>query len=111
MILISLLARGNIGSMHARFLIGAFVALLWLAGQAQAACYADYKASRGDPFKLHYGVIRIDTNPCVLSDDVVHDVAERLQASGWKLLQVQSVFDEGGLDQRREDAGQYFLRF
>ncbi len=111
MILISLLARGNIGRMYARTLIGTFAALLWLAGQAQAACYADYKASRDDPFKLHYGVIRIDVNPCALSDQVVHDVAQRLQASGWKLLQVQSVFDDGGLDQRREDAGQYFLRF
>ncbi|MYA88614.1 MAG: hypothetical protein F4X97_09205 [Boseongicola sp. SB0662_bin_57] len=97
--------------MYARSLIGAFATLLWLAGQAQAACYADYKASRDNPFKLHYGVIRIDVNPCTLSDQVVHDVAERLKASGWKLLQVRSVFGEGGLEQRREDAGQYFLRF
>lgn len=97
--------------MHARFLIGAFVALLWSAGQVQAACYADYKASRDNPLKLHYGVIRVDVDPCAMSDQVLHVVAERLKASGWKLLQVQSVFEEGGLERRREDAGQYFLRF
>ena len=97
--------------MYARSLIGAVATLLWLTAQAQSACYADYKASRDNPFKLHYGVMRIDVNPCTLSDQVVNDVAERLKASGWKLLQVQSVFGEGGLEQRREDAGQYFLRF
>lgn len=103
--------RGNIGGMHVRFLIGAFAALLWSAVQVQAACYADYKASRDNPLKLHYGVIRVEASPCAMSEEVLHDVAERLKASGWKLLQVQSVFDDSGLEQRREDAGQYFLRF
>ena len=97
--------------MYARSMICAFAALLCLAGQAQAVCYADYKASRDNPFKLHYGVVRIDAEPCTMSDQVLHDVAERLKASGWKLLQVQSVFDDSGLEQRRKDAGQYFLRF
>ncbi len=73
--------RGNIGSMHARSLIGAFAAMLWLAGHAQAACYADYKASRGNPPMLHYGVVQIDVNPCTMPDQVLHDVEERLKAA------------------------------
>ena len=89
----------------------ASLALVLLATPLHAACYADYKASRDNPLKLHYGVIQIDTNPCTMSDSVQRTVAGRLGAAGWKLLQVQSVFDDSGLEQRKRDAGNYFLRF
>ena len=36
---------------------------LGLGGAAQAACYADYKASRPEPFALQYGVAEI-YGPC-----------------------------------------------
>jgi len=41
------------------------VTLMALAGNAQAACYADYKAKRDDPLRLHYGVAEI-TGDCYL---------------------------------------------
>lgn len=81
------------------------------ASPASAACYADYKAKRENPLRLHYGVIRIDSAPCTMSDTVIATVASRLSAAGWQLLQVQSVFDDSGLEKRERDAGQYFLRF
>ncbi len=94
-----------------RTFLTALLALFWLGAPAQAACYADYKAKRDNPLKLHYGVMRIDTNPCTMSNAVNGIVAARLGAAGWKLLGVQSVFDDAGLGKRKKDAGQYFLRF
>jgi hypothetical protein len=89
----------------------ALVALVWLAAPAHAACYADYKAKRDNPLQLHYGVIKIDSNPCAMSNRVNSTVAGRLKSAGWQLLQVQSVFDDSGLEKRKSDAGKYFLRF
>ena len=89
----------------------ALVVLVWFGAPAHAACYADYKAKRDNPLQLHYGVIKIDSSPCAMSNKVQTTVAGRLQAAGWQLLQVQSVFDDSGLERRKPDAGQYFLRF
>lgn len=89
----------------------ALAALICLASPLQAACYADYKASRDNPLKLHYGVIKIDTNPCAMSNKVKKSVAKRLNSAGWKLLSIGSVFDDSGLGQRKKDAGKFFLRF
>ena len=94
-----------------RTVLFALAAFLCLSVPVQAACYADYKASRDNPLKLHYGVIKIDTDPCAMSGKVKKSVAKRLNSAGWKLLQVQSVFDDSGLGQRKQDAGNYFLRF
>lgn len=84
---------------------------LAFAGAAQAACYADYKAKQENPLKLHYGVVQVDISPCAMSDTVTSAVRSKLRAAGWQLLQVQSVFDDSGLGQRRRDAGQFFLRY
>lgn len=79
------------------------------AGAASAECYADYKAKRDDPLRLHYGVAEIrgtcDTRAAA------DDLRPRLAREGWQLLNVLGVFDDAGLDQRRESAGEYFLRF
>ncbi|NNE82233.1 MAG: hypothetical protein HKN18_18330 [Silicimonas sp.] len=97
--------------MFTRSFLFALLGLLFLAIPAEAACYADYKAKKENPLRLHYGVMRIDSNPCTMSNTVRQVVAQRLKASGWKLLQVQSVFDDSGLARRKKDAGQFFLRF
>ncbi len=91
--------------------LAALALAITLAAPAQAACYADYKAKRENPLKLHYGVVQVDISPCAMSDKVKRQVRQRLKASGWQLLQVQSVFDESGLEKRKKDAGQFFLRF
>ena len=96
---------------YARYLFLAFVGVLAFAGSVQAACFADYKAKRDNPLKLHYGVIQVDVSPCEVSKAVEAQVKGRVKAGGWTLLQVQSVFDDSGLESRKKDAGQYFLRF
>ena len=81
------------------------------ASGAIAACYADYKAKQESPLRLHYGVIEVASQPCQMSRAVTNAVAKRVAAGGWELLQVQSVFDETGLEAKKRDAGEFFLRF
>ena len=95
--------------MKTHLLLTAF--LLAFAVPADAACYADYKAKRENPLKLHYGVVQVDISPCSMSNDVTSQVRRKLQSGGWELLQVRSVFDDSGLGKRKRDAGEFFLRF
>jgi hypothetical protein len=77
---------------------------------AQAAdCYADYKAKQNNPLKLHYGVIQI-RGACNKAAAQA-EIQARIAASGWTLLNVMSVFGPEGLQQRKANAGSYFLRF
>ena len=87
-----------------------FVLLLAAASaSAHAACYADYKASREQPLQLQYGVAEIAGECSVPAAEA--ELAPRLAADGWQLLEVMSTFDETGLEERRESAGEYFLRY
>ena len=76
---------------------------------AQAACYADYKAKRDDPLRLHYGVARISGDCDKAAAEA--ELRERLRADNWQLLNVLGVFDDAGLEDRKESAGDYFLRY
>ncbi|MFN3605754.1 MAG: hypothetical protein ACK4SS_00960 [Cypionkella sp.] len=89
-----------------KHLILAIAALCALALPAQAACYADYKAKMDDPLRLHYGVAEV-----ACGGDTVADLAARLAANGWTLLTILSTFDETGLQERKDSAASYFLRF
>ena len=80
-----------------------------LAGAAQAACYADYKAKQNDPLRLHYGVAEIEGD-CTRRD-ARDELEPRLADAGWILLNVLDVFDDDGLEERKDSAGEYFLRF
>lgn len=80
------------------------------ATPASAACYADYKAKKGNPLQLHYGVIQVPDNACNVGAAGGY-IAGRIASQGWELLTVLSVFDDSGLSQRRAEAGQFFLRF
>ena len=82
---------------------------LFAGSAAEAACYADYKAKQDNPLRLHYGVVALN-GPCQRGA-ARSEVAQRLAAAGWTLLNVVSVFGPDGLDSRRADAGAYFLRF
>ncbi len=90
-----------------RFTLALLISLV--AGQASAACFADYKAKRDDPLRLHYGVaeIRGDCAPGAAADEL----RPRLAAGGWELLNIVSVFGDDGLDEREESAGEFYLRF
>jgi len=74
-----------------------------------AGCYADYKAKQDDPLKLHYGVAQV-SGDCTAANAKAQ-LAGRLSASGWTLLNVLSVFGDEGLAQRKDSAGQNYLRF
>lgn len=80
-----------------------------LPAAAQQQCYADYKAKRDAPLRLHYGVMQL-TQGCT-PNDARTETAGRLQAAGWVLLNVISVFGPDGLSERKADAGPYYLRF
>ena len=94
--------------MMRRFLI-LCAALSMSAGAAHAACYADYKAKRDNPLRLHYGVVEID-GACTAANAEA-EVGPKLAADGWELLTIVGVFDDAGLDERRESAGDYYLRY
>lgn len=85
------------------------VGLLSIGTVASADCYADYKAKRDYPLKLHYGIMRINGD-CSKSA-AIDQVTKRLSSNGWTLLNVLSVFDEAGIDKRKDSAGKFFLRF
>jgi hypothetical protein len=79
------------------------------ATHAQAAeCYADYKAKQDNPLRLHYGVAEV--SQCS-KQAAQAELTARLAAKGWTLLNVVSVFDESGLDERKESAGPNYLRY
>jgi hypothetical protein len=78
---------------------------------AHAACYADYKAKQDNPLRLQYGVIELPDVACGSREAAESEVRARLAAGGWELLNVVGLFGEEGLEQRRESAGDFFLRF
>ena len=88
-------------------LLAAGVIALAQPGQA-ATCFADYKAKQDNPLRLHYGVARI--SQCS-AGAARAELAPRLAAQGWTLLNIVSVFDDSGLERRKQNAGPYFLRF
>ena len=80
-----------------------------LAVQAQAACYDDYKASRDNPLELQYGVAEVFGDCSATAAE--EELGPRLAADGWQLREVRTTFDESGLEERRESAGEYYLRY
>lgn len=84
--------------------------LLMLSTTAvNAACYADYKAKQDDPLRLHYGVAEVSGDCTVAAAQ--SQLGDRLNANGWQLLNVLGVFDDAGLDERKDSAGEFFLRY
>jgi hypothetical protein len=93
---------------HALLSLGLMAAM---ALPAQAGCYADYKAKRDNPLKLHYGVIELPDTACGSTQAAAQQISGRISGDGWTLLNVLGIFDESGLNQRKDSAGAYFLRF
>ncbi|WP_293574102.1 hypothetical protein [Phaeobacter sp.] len=91
-------------------LLAGFVACLLTAAQPAAAqCFADYKAKQDAPLRLHYGVVQL--RGACNKPSAEAEIKGRLSAAGWTLLNVLAVFGPDGLDQRKADAGPYYLRF
>ncbi|MCV3270179.1 hypothetical protein [Roseobacter sinensis] len=89
-------------------ILGLIFALALPHGADAAGCYADYKAKQDNPLRLHYGVAEI--SQCSMGAAKT-ELAARLAARGWTLLNIVSVFDESGLEERKQSAGANFLRF
>lgn len=83
--------------------------LVVMSTAAQAACFADYKAKRDDPLRLHYGVAEIMGECSVEAAQA--ELAPRLAADEWQLLSIEGVFDDAGLEERQDSAGQYYLLY
>lgn len=92
-----------------KHLSASLIAFLLASGAAQANCYADYKAKQDDPLQLHYGVAQVQGDCSVEAAWV--ELEGRLGSDGWQLLEVIGVFDDAGLDERRDSAGDNFLRY
>lgn len=90
--------------------IAATLVALALAGPASAECYADYKAKKDDPLQLHYGVAQVSDGNCS-KKAAAGELAPRLAADGWTLLNILSTFGPEGLAERKASAGAYFLRY
>ena len=103
--------KGLLASDMARILLAALAAAL-LPASVHAACYADYKAKAGrtGSLQLHYGTAALPDGACDL-DLAAQELAPRLEAGGWTLLTVVSVFDESELEEKAESAGRYHLRY
>lgn len=92
-------------------LIPALAMALVMAAPASAACYADYKAKRDNPLKLHYGVVELPDRACGSVGDASPIIARKLDKEGWTLLNVLGLFGPEGLESRKDSAGKFFLRF
>ncbi|MEO1106983.1 MAG: hypothetical protein AAFX90_03595 [Pseudomonadota bacterium] len=87
----------------------ALASLISVSSVVSAAdCYADYKAKQDNPLRLHYGVMQVTSCD---KGQAQQEVAQRLRGSGWTLLNVMTVFGPEGLDQRKANAGKFYLRF
>lgn len=80
------------------------------ASPAAADCYADYKAKQDRPLRLHYGVAQVSDGNCSRRA-AAGELGPRLARDGWTLLNVLGTFGPEGLDERRQSAGAYFLRY
>lgn len=90
--------------------VAALVIALSIGAPAHADnCYADYKAKRDNPLKLHYGVMQV--RGACSNSEAANDIRNRLAGDKWILLNVLSVFDDAGLAERKNRAGKFYLRF
>ncbi|MBV2359017.1 hypothetical protein KUH32_04450 [Thalassococcus sp. CAU 1522] len=84
---------------------------LFLPAGAQAACYLEYKAKKDAPLRLHYGVMQIDDGGCPGANRAQNIAERRLDGTGWTLLTVVGLSEQPPSDQKRANAGEYFLRY
>jgi len=86
------------------------VVLLSAISTAQASdCLYAYKAKRDNPLQLHYGVIAI-VGRCD-TQSAQQETAARLRRNGWELLVLLERVVPSKINQYRETAGEFFLRY
>lgn len=88
-----------------------FALSLMAALPASAECYADYKAKKDNPLRLHYGVIELADKACANRQTAAKAIDKRISRDGWQLLNVMSMFGADGLSERKQSAGKFYLRY
>lgn len=87
------------------------IALCATSLAARADCYVEYKAKKqSDGLKLHYGVLKLDTDTCESSGRKAA-VEDRLAVHGWTLLRIIGTVRRSDLSTKKENAGDFFLRY
>jgi len=81
------------------------------ATSAQAQCFAEYKAKRDDPLRLHYGIMVLESSVCPAENDAAPLIQARLAETGWKLLNVIGVSKQTPDKTQKANAGEFYLRF
>lgn len=72
-------------------------------------CFADYKAKKDDPLRLHYGVVELSQGCSQKS--AKSEIKHRISGDGWQLLNVLSVFGPEELAGKDQSAGKFYLRY
>lgn len=84
---------------------------LALPSAAQAECYAEYKAKRDNPLRLHYGVLLLGASTCPGPSEAARTAQARLAAGGWTLLNIVGLSQTPPSDQTKAHAGEFYLRY
>lgn len=92
-------------------LLAPILLALLLPAAAQAQCYAEYKAKRDNPLRLHYGILMLDSASCPGPAAASRAVQQRLSGTGWTLLNVVGLSEAPPSDQQKANAGDFYLRF
>lgn len=86
------------------------LAILMLALPASAQCYADFRVRDGN-WDIRFGVSQVPNAACGDTSAARRHIEPRVQRDGWILLDVLSTFGREGLEARRANAGDLFLRY
>ena len=81
-----------------------------LAVPAQAACYAEYRASRQNPVQLAYGVAEIRGGSCD-AQSAAQYLQARLAQSGWTLQNVLSTVNSNAAPANSGYTGGHYLNY
>jgi hypothetical protein len=92
-------------------LLLSFALMTLMVLPAQADCYLDYKAKQDNPLRLHYGVAQILDDVCEDRKAARAVLEPRLAEGGWQLIKILGFFGPEGLEERKESAGENFLRY
>ena len=85
-------------------------ALVLTALPAAAQCYADFRV-RDRNWDIRFGVSQVPNTACGDTSAAHRHIEPRVQRDGWILLDVLSTFGPEGLETRRANAGDLFLRY
>ncbi|GAB1377963.1 hypothetical protein [Pararhodobacter sp.] len=84
--------------------------LVTLALPAQAACFAEYRASRQNPVQLAYGVAQIPGNSCS-AQAASQYLQSRLSSSGWTLQNIVSTVTSNSAPANSGYTGGHYLSY